>query len=206
MIELGALLDRNLEVQHQDLTQDRIMGDDHQKPVTEDVDEFGNIGVKSLSYNQSQIHSDYHSTENIADSDLEDDRIYVKKRLHRCVYVGREENSDSSRKPTASGKPEAKLIQKRRASAQRTQADHSRRREFDVKFISRAESYSEPSLNTYLRKKLKQQTGKPVREQCSFCFQTCLFFFSLSDVFSLNCGRGPPPRTTQIVRLGGVIL
>ena len=57
-IELDTLLDRNLEVEHQDLTQDRIMGDDYQNPITEDTDEFGKIGVKSLSYNQSQIHSD----------------------------------------------------------------------------------------------------------------------------------------------------
>ena len=34
---------------------------------------------------------------------------------------------ESSREPTASGKPEAVIIQKRGASAQRTQADHSRR-------------------------------------------------------------------------------
>ena len=35
------------------------MGDDYQSPITEDMDEFGKIGVKSLSYNQSLIHSDY---------------------------------------------------------------------------------------------------------------------------------------------------
>ena len=29
------------------------MGDDYQKPITEDMDEFGIFGVKSLSYNQS---------------------------------------------------------------------------------------------------------------------------------------------------------
>ena len=33
----------------------------------------------------------------------------------------------SSHRPTASGKPEAKKMQKRGASAQRTQADHSGR-------------------------------------------------------------------------------
>ena len=58
-IELDTSLDRNLEVEHQDLTQDRIMGDDYQNPITEDTDEFGKIGVKSLSYKQSQILSDY---------------------------------------------------------------------------------------------------------------------------------------------------
>ena len=40
---------------------------------------------------------------------------------------GRGEKVGSSRRPTASGKPEAVIIQKRGASAQRAQADHSRR-------------------------------------------------------------------------------
>ena len=40
-----------------------------------DMDEFGKIGVKSLSYNQSLIHSAYASTESIADSDLEDEQF-----------------------------------------------------------------------------------------------------------------------------------
>ena len=31
------------------------MGEDYQSPITEDVDEFGKVGVKSLSYNQSQL-------------------------------------------------------------------------------------------------------------------------------------------------------
>ena len=44
------------------------------------------------------------------------------------LYVhGRGENYGSSRKPTASWKPKAEVIQKRGASAQRTQADHLRR-------------------------------------------------------------------------------
>ena len=121
-IELDTLLDRNLEVEHQDLTQDRIMGDDCQHPITEDLDEFGKIGVKSLSYNQSQVHSDYHSAESIADSDLEDGAL--RKMLDSPLKKrGREENSDSSRKPRASGKHNAMVMQKRGASAQRTQAD-----------------------------------------------------------------------------------
>ena len=39
----------------------------------------------------------------------------------------REGDFDSSRKPRVSGKPDAMVVQKREASAQRTQADHSRR-------------------------------------------------------------------------------
>ena len=45
-------LDRNFEVEHQDLTQDRIMRDDYRSPITEDMDDFGKIGVESLSYDQ----------------------------------------------------------------------------------------------------------------------------------------------------------
>ena len=40
---------------------------------------------------------------------------------------GRGENYGSSQRPKASGKPEAKIIQKRGTSANRTQSDHSRR-------------------------------------------------------------------------------
>ena len=75
-----------------------------------------------MPYVQSRIHTDYDSAESIADSDLEDGEL--RKKLASPLYV---ENYGSSHKPTASGKPEAKLMQKRGASAQRTQADHLRR-------------------------------------------------------------------------------
>ena len=61
------------------------MGDDYQNPITEDTDEFGKIGVKSLSYNQSQIHSDYDSAENIADKDLEDGEL--RKIVASPLYI-----------------------------------------------------------------------------------------------------------------------
>ena len=68
------------------------MRDDYQKPITEDMDEFGKIGVK-LSYNKSQIHSDNGSAESIADSDLEDGES--RKMLASPLYIReREENSD----------------------------------------------------------------------------------------------------------------
>ena len=48
--------------------------------------------------------------------------------LASLLYIhGRRENYGSCHKPTASGEPKAKIMQKRGASAQRTQADHSRR-------------------------------------------------------------------------------
>ena len=78
-------IDRNLEVEHQDPSQERIMGDDVQNPITEDMDEFGKIGVKSLSYIQSQIHSDHDSAESIAKSDLKMDN-YGERWLHRCIH------------------------------------------------------------------------------------------------------------------------
>ena len=61
------------------------MGDDYQNPITEDTDEFGKIGVKSLSYKQSQIHSDYDSAENIADKDLEDGGL--RKIMASPLYI-----------------------------------------------------------------------------------------------------------------------
>ena len=43
------------------------MGKNYQKPIAEDVDEFGKV-----SYIQSRTHSDYDAAETIAHSDLED--------------------------------------------------------------------------------------------------------------------------------------
>ena len=70
--------------------------------------------------------SDFDSAENIADSDLEDGEL--RKMLVSPMFVQWREDHESSRRPTASGKPEAALIQKRGASAQRSQADHSKRK------------------------------------------------------------------------------
>ena len=92
------------------------------------------IGVKSLFYNQSQIHSDYDSAESIGDSDLEDGQS--REMLASPLYIReREGNSGSSRKPRASGKPDAMFS-------------------FD----------REPTLKHVLSKKPKQRTGRPVRE------------------------------------------
>ena len=77
------------------------MGDDCQSPVTEDMHEFGSNGVKSLSYNESLIHSDYDSAEGIAiaDSDLEDGQL--RKMLASPLYI------QSGARPRVSGKPDA---------------------------------------------------------------------------------------------------
>ena len=75
---------------------------------------------------QSKIDSDYNSAESVAVTDLEDGEL--RKMLASPLYAhGRGENYGSSQKHTASGKPEAKIMQKRGASAPRTQADHSGR-------------------------------------------------------------------------------
>ena len=161
-------LDRNIEVEPQDQTRDRIVGDDYQSPITEDMDEFGNAGVKSLSYNQSLIRSDYDSAESIADLDLEDEQS--RKMLASPLYVhGREGHFDSSPKPRASGKPDAMVVQKREASAQRTQADHSKRdslilnssREPRVsgKPDAMFSSDSEPTLNTFSARNRGNEPG-----------------------------------------------
>ena len=105
-------------------TQERIMGDYYPNPIAEDMDEFGKVGVE-MSYIHSQMHSDYDSPESIADSDFEDGEL--RKLLASPLYIQGREDHESSRRPTASGKPEAVRMQKRGASAQRIQADHSRR-------------------------------------------------------------------------------
>ena len=96
------------------------MGDEYQSTITEDMDEFWKIGVKSLSYNQSLIHSDYNSRTS-KDGQL-------RKMLASLLKIQEPEGDfDSSRKPRVSGKLDAIVVQKREASAQRTQADDSRR-------------------------------------------------------------------------------
>ena len=52
---------------------------------------------------------------------------YEKCWPHRCMYMGDEKIMVLVTNPQLQGKPEAKIMQKRGASAQRTQADHSRR-------------------------------------------------------------------------------
>ena len=85
------------------------------RPITEDTEETGNFDVDMPSV-QSRIHSDFDSAESTADSDLEDGEL--RKMLASLYAYGRG-------RPTASGKPEAKIMPKRGASADRTRADHS---------------------------------------------------------------------------------
>ena len=73
------------------------------------MDEFGEIGVKSLSHNQSQMYSAYDSAESIADSDLEDEQL--RKMLASPLYIQeREGDFDSSRKHRVSGKLDAMFL------------------------------------------------------------------------------------------------
>ena len=82
--------------------------------------------VKSLSNNQSLIHSDYDSAESIAHSDFEDGQL--RKTLASPLNIQeREGDFDSSPKPRVSRKPDAMVAQKREATVQRTQAHQTRR-------------------------------------------------------------------------------
>ena len=155
-------LDRGLEGEHQDLSQERIMGDDYQNPITEDVDEFGKIDVKSLSYIQSQIHSDSDAAESVADLDLEDGQ-WRKMLASPCIYGCEKKtvillenlngNTDERSKCTTNSSWPLKT------------------RELDVKIVTRAESFRETwccvfvqQWTNVLSEKQKQRTGKPVRE------------------------------------------
>ena len=129
------------------------------------MNEFGKIGVKLLSYNQSLVHSDYDSAESIADSDLEDEQL--RKMLASPLKIQEQEGDfDSYRKHRVSGKPDAMVVQKREASAQRTQAGHSRRESLmssssrvsgkpDAKFSFD----SELALNTFLARNRGNEPG-----------------------------------------------
>ena len=116
-------LDRNLGTDPFQ-TQERITGNNYQNPTSEDMDELGKIGEKQ-SYIQSQMHFDYDPAESIADSDPEDGEL--RRMLASPLFLRGRGDSESFRKSTVYGKPEPALIEKRGASAKRTEAHHSRR-------------------------------------------------------------------------------
>ena len=89
------------------------------------------------------MHSDCDSAESIADSDLED--AESRKILASPLFLQVPGDHESSRKPTASCKPDAVIPQKRGASAQRIQADHSRK-------------------GSLMSSSSQERTGKPVRK------------------------------------------
>ena len=106
-------------------TQERFMWDNYQNSIAEDEGELGKVGVE-MSFIQSQMHPDCDSAESIA-CRLGSWRWRSTKILASPLYIQERGDHESSRKPSASGKPEAVIIQKRGASAQRTHAVHSRR-------------------------------------------------------------------------------
>ena len=132
-------LDRNLGTDPYQI-QERSIRNKNRNPIAEDMDKFGKVGAE-MFYIQSQMHSDY-SAESIADSDLKDGEL--RKMLASPLYIRRrEENSDSSRKPTALGKLAA-MIQERGASAKRTQANHSRRESLMSSSSQEPRTYGKP--------------------------------------------------------------
>ena len=100
-------MDRN-PWKNQDLSRERILGDDHQNPII--WMKLTKVGVEML-YVQSRIHSNYDSAESVSDSDLEDGEL--RKMLASPLHVHGRGDYGSSQKTTASGKPEAVIIQKR---------------------------------------------------------------------------------------------
>ena len=134
---------------------ERLLGDDHQKPVTEDTEETGNFDV-DMPYVQSRMHSDYDSAENIADSDLEDGELR-KWWLHRCMHMGEEKKY---------GK-EARIRQTRGQVQIVLKLITQKERELEVKFISRSKSVLETGCIVFIK---ERRTGKSVRK---FDFQIC---------------------------------
>ena len=96
---------------------EKVGQEDHRAPITQEIEEFREIGTAGLpdskisetSCFQSQMHFD-DSVESIADSDLEDGEL--EKMLTSPLYAQK-----------ASAKPDAVVMQVREVSAQYTQAD-----------------------------------------------------------------------------------
>ena len=82
-------LDRNIGTDPYQIPEG-ILGDHHQKTITEATEETEKVGVE-MPYVQSRKHSDYDSAESIADSDHEDGEL--RKVLASPLYAhGRGEN------------------------------------------------------------------------------------------------------------------
>ena len=111
----------------------------YQNPVAEDMDEIGKVGAE-MSYIQSQMHSDYDSAESTADSDVEDGGL--RTLMASPLYIQGRGGCKSSRLPTALVKTAA-MIQER-ASAKRTQADHSRRASLMSSSSQEPRAYGKP--------------------------------------------------------------
>ena len=75
--------DRNLGTDPSQI-QERCMRNNYHNPITEDMDELGEVGVK-MSFIESQMHSDYDSAESVADSDLEGGEL--RKMLASPLYM-----------------------------------------------------------------------------------------------------------------------
>ena len=90
-------------IELEDLEPRRIeLGDYYQNPLAEHMEEFGKVGGETSYLLQSQMHSECDSAESIADSDLEDGEL--RNMLASPLFLReREDNSGSSRRPTASG-------------------------------------------------------------------------------------------------------
>ena len=127
-------------------------------PVIDDQDDIEEIGVKPLSYSKSLIHSAHDSAESIAtppDSDLEDEQL--RKMLASTLYT------------EVSVKPDAKIVQKREANPQRTQAYHSRRESLmssssrDLEASGKPDAvfscHSESSQNTFSKRDRSNESG-----------------------------------------------
>ena len=136
------------------------------------MDEFGKL-VSSHCPN-------YDSAESIADSDLEDE--HLRKMLASPLFVQeREGDFDSSRKHRVSGKPDAIFVQKREASAQRTQADHSRRESsmssssqehrVSVKPDAMFSLDNEPTLHTFLARNRGNELGDQFEVSVHYVFR-----------------------------------
>ena len=168
----------NLEVEHQDHTRDRIMGDDYHSPI----EIWMNLEKWVLSRCPTTSH--WYTQLTIQQKALltrtSKTNNYVKCWLHRCIFRSEKETLIFFRKHRVSGKPWFNGCSEERSKCTTDTSWSPKTRELDVKFISRAQSFRETWCNVFIwqwtnskhiiSKKPRQRTGRPVRELCSVCF------------------------------------
>ena len=152
-------LDKNLEVEHQDQTRDRIMGDDNQSPITE---EMVNLENTQLTIQQKALLTRNSKTNN-----------YVRCWLHRCTFRNEKETLILLEN-TVSGNLMQWLYRREKQVHNEHKLITQDERERESSFISRAQSFRETWCNVFiwpwtdskhvLCKRPRQRIGKPVRE------------------------------------------
>ena len=139
-------------------TQERFMGNNFQNPMSEDMGEFGKVGVE-MSYIQSQITLRLWLSRKYCR--LAFWRWRITKNIDFTAFIGGEEILNLLENLQASGKPWiSNNTEERRKS---TTCWSLKKRKLDVKFISRADSVRETGCKRFQQRARNREISSRVQ-------------------------------------------